>query len=59
MTYQEMTSDSLFTAFLAGVGPERMYDDELRMFRFFQSHPGQSMFRAVEAAIEAYEKGRN
>ena len=55
----EMTSaDHAFTAFLAGVGPERMYDEELRMFRWFQKHPAQSEYRAIEAAIAAYEQGK-
>jgi len=54
--YEMTAADHAFTAFLAGVGPERMYDDELRMFRFFQKHPAQDAYRAVEAAIEAYER---
>jgi hypothetical protein len=55
--YDFRSSDFAFEAFIAGIGPERMYDDELRMFRFFQRHPGQEAYRAVEAAIAAYEKG--
>ena len=58
MTYRVMHSDEAFTAFLAGIGPDRMYDDELRMFRFFERHPGQEVMRAMESAIQAYEKGR-
>ncbi|MDR6907495.1 hypothetical protein J2X63_003203 [Agromyces sp. 3263] len=58
MSYEEMTSDHAFTAFLAGVRPKRMYDDELAMYRYFEKHPGQLVMRAVESAIQAYEKGR-
>ena len=58
MTYEETTADHMFTAFLSGIGPERMYDDELRMYRFFQSHPGQNVYRAIESAIQAYERGK-
>ena len=58
MTDDYNASDHAFEAFLAGIGPERMYDDELRMFRFFQKHPAQEAFKAVEAAIDAYEKGK-
>ena len=49
-------ADHAFTAFLAGVGPERMYDTELRMFRFFQTHPAQTEYRAIEAQINEYER---
>jgi hypothetical protein len=53
------TADHAFTAFLAGVGPERMYDTELRMYRFFQTHPAQTEYRAVEAQISDYEKRKS
>jgi hypothetical protein len=48
-------ADHAFMAFLAACG-DRFEGDELRMFRFFQSHPSQSDYSAVEADIKAYRK---
>lgn len=57
MTYVWRPSDHAFEAFLASCG-DRFQGDELRMFRYFKSHPGQSEYRAVEAALVAYAKGK-
>jgi hypothetical protein len=57
VTYEWRPSDHAFEAFLASCG-DRFEGDELRMFRFFRSHPAAEEFRAVEAALVAYAKGK-
>ena len=57
MTYGWRPSDHAFEAFLASCG-DRFEGDEHRMFRFFKSHPGADEYRAVEAALVAYAKGK-
>jgi hypothetical protein len=57
VTYDLMSSDHAFTAFLAGSG-DRFEGDEYRMFQFFKRHPGMEAMRATESALEAYAKGR-
>lgn len=58
MTHDLLPSDHAFEAFLAGVGPESFTGEEATMYRFFRSHPGQRVYRAVEKAIQAYERGK-
>lgn len=53
----EFASDHAFTAFLAGCG-DRFVGIEKTMHRYFKSHPGAAEYRAVEAALVAYAKGR-
>ena len=55
--YQMRSSDHQFESFLAGCG-ERFDGVEKTMYRFFKSHPGAAEFRAVEAAMVAYAKGK-
>lgn len=50
-----MSSDYAFTVFLAGAGPERLVGEELRMFRFYQSHRSQFV-ALVEAQINDYSR---
>jgi hypothetical protein len=55
VTYEWRPSDHQFEAFLASCG-DRFQGDELRMLRYFRSHPGAAEYRAVEAALAAYSR---
>lgn len=57
MTYENLPSDHAFEAFLAGCG-NRFVGIEKTMAAYFKSHPGAAEYRAVEAAMVAYAKGK-